>query len=292
MVSKNAKAPEATGISLTKGDLLNRPGTFLMIPTGELKVDSEYQRPLTGSRVDRLANDWNWIACGVLTVALRGPGSGDYYLIDGQHRWAAARRAEISELPCMVFETSEHTDEARGFLDANTNRKSMAVLDKYRAMLVIEDPVALKVKDLLTQANRDPVLSYSGRSNQPSTMGRAFNALDYLMSAVRTDSEAIERIWPLMIEVSDGRLLTKRLIQGFFYIERYLSNASITERLWRRRILQIGYDLLHKSIDETCSFEGRSGSAICAQGILRALNKGLRNKLRINVTQEPENQDE
>lgn len=262
--------------------LLNQPGVFMTIPVESLKIDTEYQRPITGSRVDRIANDWSWIACGVITVALRGPGSGDYYVIDGQHRVESAKRAGIIELPCMVFESQEHTDEAQGFLDTNTNRKSMAILDKYRALLVVKDPTALKVKNLLEQANRDPSLGYAGGGkNAP---GRVFSALDYLMSATRTDIESLERIWPLMIEVTDGRLLSKRLLQGFFYIERYLSNASITERLWRRRILQVGYDLLHKSIDETCAFEGKSGSAVCAQGILRALNKGLRNKLRIEVS--------
>lgn len=284
---------EAKGNVIQSGtitnSLLNQPGVFMTIPVESLKVDTEYQRPITGSRVDRIANDWSWIACGVITVALRGPGGGDYYVIDGQHRVESAKRAGISELPCMVFESQEHTDEAQGFLDTNTNRKSMAIIDKYRALLVVKDSTALKVKALLEQANRDPSTPY-----RPNTASRAFTALDYLMSAVRTNEEALERIWPLMIEVTDNRLLTKRLLQGFFYIERYLSNASITERLWRRRILQVGYDLLHKSIDETCTFEGKSGSAICAQGILRALNKGLRNKLRIEVGSEtaPSTSDE
>ena len=263
--------------------LINRPGVFMIIPVDSLKVDTEYQRPISGARVDRISSDWSWIACGVITVALRGLGSGDYYVVDGQHRVESARRAGIPELPCMVFESQEHTEEAQGFLDTNTNRKSMAILDKYRALLVTGDSTALKVQALLELANRDPSVRTGGHSFHTQNLGRAFAALDYLMSAVRIDIEALERIWPLMIEVTDGRLLTKRLLQGMFYIERYLSNASITERLWRRRILTVGYDLLHKSIDETCAFEGKSGSAVCAQGILRALNKGLRNKLRIEV---------
>lgn len=86
----------------------------------------------------------------------------------------------------------------------------------------------------------------------------------------------------------DSRLIVKRLLQGLFYTERYLTNTSLLERHWRRRLLQVGYDSLCKSIDEACAYEGRAGAAVCAQGVLRAVNRGLRNKLAITVTRNDE----
>lgn len=251
-----------------------------MIPVTELRIDTEYQRGLNGSRVDTLAKEWDWVACGCLIVALRGAGSGEYFVIDGQHRLGGAKRAGILELPCLVFESQTHKDEARGFLNTNMNRRSMSILDRYRALLVVGDPVASKTKELLEIAGRTPQEGVSGNRG-----GEAVRCIGYIMSAVQTDQETLERLWPLVIQITESRLLVKRLLQGLFYIERYLSNTSLLERHWRKRLLTIGYDVLCRSIDETCTYEGKSGAAICAQGVLRAINRGLRNKLEVTVTE-------
>lgn len=264
---KNARSHGGRGFSpASTSDIINAPGVFMMIPTPDIKTDTEYQRPLTGARVDRIKENWSWVACGVITVALRGPGSGQYYAIDGQHRVAAAERAGITELPCLVFESVTHVDEAQGFLDVNTSRKAMSVLDRYRALLVVEDPVALKVQGLLRRANRTP-LNTSGRAHDD---GRGIKCIDYIMQAVTTDEEIIERLWPLIIDICDGKLIVKRLVQGLFYTERFLTNTSLLDRHWRRRLLQVGFDALVKSIDETCSFEGTSrGSGLCGRNSTR-----------------------
>jgi hypothetical protein len=180
-----------------------------------------------------------------------------------------------------VFESVSHVDEAQGFLDTNTSRKAMSVIDRYRALLVVRDPVALKVQALLARAGREA--SSGGGSNAKTADGRRILCLDYVMSAVSIDEETLEKIWPLVIDVCDGRLITKRILQGLFYTERFLVNTSLLERHWRRRLLQIGYDGIIKSIDETCAFEGKTGSAVCAAGVLRAVNRGLRNKLTVTT---------
>lgn len=269
-------------------DLINKPGVFITIPVKELKVDTEYQRPLTGSRVDKMAADWSWVACGSITVALRGSGAGDYYVIEGQHRVEAAKRAKIAELPCMVFESMTHIDEAQGFLDTNTARRGMSVIDRYRALLVIEDSTALRAKELLEQADRVPgVAGGAGGKGRP-TASRELSCLDYLMTAVSTDNEVLTRLWPMVIEFCEGRLISKNILQGLFYLERFLVNTSLLERHWRRRLMQVGYDTVAKSIAETIAFETKGGSAVCAKGILRALNKGLQRKLTIEVEQKPQ----
>lgn len=278
----------SSGVNRTvTSDIANKPGVFLTIPIADLKIDTEYQRALQGSRVDRMSTDWSWVACGAILVALRGVGSGDYYVIDGQHRVAAAERANIIELPCLVFESMTHIDEAQGFIDVNISRKAMNVVDRYRALLVVEDPVALRVKVFLEQANRIPTV-YAG--NDASSI----KCLDFLLTAVANYEETLATIWPLIIDICEGRLIAKKLVQGMLYLERFLSNTSLTERHWRRRLLQVGYDGLVKSIDETVAFEGKSGGAICAQGVLRGINRGLRNKLyaEFNKVETPEKDSE
>ena len=260
----------------------NKPGVFLSIPLSDLHIDTTYQRPLKASRLDAIANDWSWVACGCLTVALRGTGSGQYYVIDGQHRVEGARRANISELPCLVFDCMEPVAEAQSFLESNTGRLRVGILDRYRALLVTGDHIALKVQTLLAEAGRT-VADGGGNPRREANQGFYIMCLDFLMRAVEQDEATFAKIWPLANQLCDGKLLTKELLSGLFYLERFLVNTSITERHWSRRLMQIGYDTLCKSITETKAYEGKSGSAICAQGILRALNKGLRNKLSFTV---------
>jgi hypothetical protein len=279
----NARSGSGGGDLVVPSDLINKPGTFMMIPVRELKVDSEYQRSLAGSRVDKMSDDWSWVACGSITVALRGPGSGDYYVIEGQHRVAAAERAGIVELPCMVFESLTHIDEAHGFLDTNTARRAMSVIDRYRALLVVGDPTALRVRELLAQANRTPGAAGGVGGKERPSAGREVSCLDYMMSAVALDDVVLTRLWPMVIEFCEGRLISKNILQGLFYLERFLVNTSLTERHWRRRLMQVGYDTVVKNIVETIAFEGKGGAAICAKGVLRALNRGLQRKLTIEI---------
>lgn len=278
-----AKAPATDGSAITPSDIINKPGAFMMIPTDSLKVDTEYQRSLTGSRVDKMAENWSWVACGAITVALRGPGSGEYYVIEGQHRAAAAERAGITEMPCLVFESMTHIDEAQGFLDTNIARRPMSTVDRYRALLVVEDHCALRVRELLVQANRVPGKAGGSNRTQSAAASREIACLEYMMNAVNLNEPVLTRLWPLIIELCENRLITKKITQGLFYLERFLVNTSLLERHWRRRLMQVGYDTIHKSIIETIAFEGKGGSAVCARGILRALNKGLKHKLTLEI---------
>src|SRR5262245_11513114 len=62
--------------------LVNKPGKLAWIPINDLHVDRKYQRMIRQKRVNRIANSWNWVACGCLSVSLRKDGSG-YYVFDG-----------------------------------------------------------------------------------------------------------------------------------------------------------------------------------------------------------------
>src|SRR5689334_6103185 len=77
----------------------DRPGEFAMIDKTKLNVDLSYQRKTTKSRVDKIREEWSWIAFGAVSVALRG--DGEWFVMDGQHRvLAAMMRDDIKEVPC------------------------------------------------------------------------------------------------------------------------------------------------------------------------------------------------
>lgn len=113
----------------------SRPSLQFLQPE-QLEIDPDYQRGMDDKRsaelVSRIARQWNWDLCQPLAVARRP--SGALFVIDGQHRLAAARmRGDIDDLPCVVTPFSSPAAEAESFVKLNQSRKPLTRLDLFRA---------------------------------------------------------------------------------------------------------------------------------------------------------------
>ena len=129
----------------------DEPGELKYINKNLLEIDESYQRTHNREKARSMASAWSWVACGTIIVGYR---CGVYFVIDGQHRVIASRfRSDIIELPCIVFKTEDREEEASGFLNANTLRKPVRIIDKYKALLVAKDDLALYIKDVLDREN-------------------------------------------------------------------------------------------------------------------------------------------
>lgn len=113
-----------------------------------LAVDPVYQRDPCRSKIELLCANWKWVAVGALLVARRNDGR--HFIYDGQHRWyAALRRSDITELPCIVTEIESVEEEAEAFLEANTARLRLGSVDRFNAELQARRPDALAIDDTL-----------------------------------------------------------------------------------------------------------------------------------------------
>jgi hypothetical protein len=120
----------------------------------QLQIDQAYQRSLeTGpsqTLIRRIAQFWNWDLCQPLVVARRADGG--LYVVDGQHRLAAAvLRRDIAQLPCVITSYRNPADEASSFVALNQQRRPLGALDLFKAALVAEDETALAVVAILTR---------------------------------------------------------------------------------------------------------------------------------------------
>lgn len=118
----------------------------------ELHIDDSYQRSIeTGpsqSLIDRIARNWDWRMCLPLVVSKRDDGS--LYVIDGQHRLAAAqRRGDIPFLPCCVSVYRGVEDEAAMFVAMNRQRRQMNRLDDFHAAQAGGDDDARAIGDII-----------------------------------------------------------------------------------------------------------------------------------------------
>lgn len=120
------------------------PALQYLLPQ-QLEIDAAYQRSLDSEQsqmlVRAIAQHWNWDLCQPLVVARRPDGK--LYVIDGQHRLAAARlRGDIPQLPAVVVQYDSVEDEAASFVLLNQQRKPLSKLDLFKAAVASGDTTA------------------------------------------------------------------------------------------------------------------------------------------------------
>lgn len=126
-------------------------GRMLMLQfvlPGELQVDSAYQRSIETSDsqalIRKIAMHWDWDLCQPLVVSRRSDGT--LFVIDGQHRLAAARlRGDIQQLPAMVKEYASAADEAATFVQMNAQRRPLSPLQVFHAAVASGDTEACAI---------------------------------------------------------------------------------------------------------------------------------------------------
>jgi hypothetical protein len=134
---------------------LGSPPTLEFRPVGELLIDPVYQRSIeTGASqtlIRKIAMFWDWGYCQPLAVSRRPDGA--LAIVDGQHRWEAAKlRGDIPHLPCVITSYASAGDEAAAFVALNQLRRPLSAIDLFKAAVSAEDDAALAIMRLLGEA--------------------------------------------------------------------------------------------------------------------------------------------
>lgn len=137
---------------IARGPKLGAPLSLENIAIDRLRVDPDYQRATTGDKSRRLiigmVKEWDWSLCLPLLVSRRADGS--LWIVDGQHRHAAAReRGDIHYLPCAIQPLHDPAVEARVFVGVNSKRQTLSQADLFNGQLAMGDPDAKGVAALL-----------------------------------------------------------------------------------------------------------------------------------------------
>jgi hypothetical protein len=262
----------------------NEPGTLVFVHKGSLAVDQTYQRKMNDSKRLRIASAFNWAAFGVLIVARRPDGS--LWVIDGQHRLAAAQsRSDIEMVPVIIFDfKGEVADEATDFLIANRDRRPLDGIESFRALLVSGDPIAVQVNEMLERSGK-----VIAKNAHTANSIRCVRALTYCMTK---DARTMRAIWPLIVELAGEAVIDMRLVFGMFELERRLIDAqdnprSLTEKDHQSKLIVRGHAAVTEAIGKAAAYYNKGGQVVYAKGILNLLNHGKKNKLRIRGDAEP-----
>lgn len=256
----------------------NSPGEMVELPIWDLRIDPEYQRPISEARVGRIAANWNWVSAGALIISMRE--NGHYFIIDGQHRWEAAKmRKDITKLPCIVFPLTVIRDEAAGFLTANYERRPPSTLEKFPAMLAVGDRVALKAQELISQAGLHVAVTNRSAAG-------AFLAVGELLRALRGAEKATVAIWPTLCQIYEGRHISGRVLRSLVALEaRLQGKASLADPKWFERLVAIGAPALERAIRDMAIAEGKHTERGAAMAVSSLINKGLKTqKLLVDLS--------
>lgn len=95
-----------------------------------LKIDPEAQRTLNESRAQHIAKNLVREAIGSIVVSQRP--DGDFYIVDGQHRWRASTLAGIPTIRAEVHKDLAKAQEAVLFLIKNRESHKPRPIDEYK----------------------------------------------------------------------------------------------------------------------------------------------------------------
>lgn len=116
----------------------------------EIFADTTYQRVLDAARARMMSAGWDRRLAGIVEVSDRGHlAVPRYAIIDGQHRWAAAKFLRPAPpLVANVHEGLDLADEAALFDKLNRQRKQPSTWDHWRARRAAGDQRVIAIEAL------------------------------------------------------------------------------------------------------------------------------------------------
>jgi hypothetical protein len=246
----------------------DKQGELSMVNKNLLSIDPTYQRKASHTRIAKLAREWSWAGCGVITISRR---NNTLYVVDGQHRvMAAMKRSDITHLPAIIFENDAVKAEAQAFIDSNVNRGSLKMIEKFNALLRAGDKHAEMVQNLLDA--HDISL---GKSKNRNT-----NSAARLMKNVAKDLEKTKIVFDLACRICNYGFISEFILGGLWVLG-YKLKTDLTDPILQKRLVSVGQERLEQSAKRAAAFFTKGGEAVWADGILQEINKNLTKKFEL-----------
>lgn len=233
-----------------------------------LKVDHTYQRP-PGKKAEDIGKAWNPGLAGVIVVSLRE--NGDMVIVDGQNRWIGARTAGLTELPADIRTGLSVPDEAKLFDDLNTGRSYVSAIDRFRARLVYNDPVAMDINQIVQEFDGQ-IAERTGTKYADQTSIRSVAQLERVYRALGSDGlrsilSVIREAW----DTIDYDTTNEFTLGGLRQFAQRQRNADRDRLIARLR--EEGYGQIRRMAHAHGQIFGGSGALNWYRACVEAYNK-------------------
>lgn len=245
------------------------PGVFRLVNKSLLNVDDKYQRDRTSEEaVKRIARTWDWTLFEVLMVAEREDKS--LWVFSGGHRTRASfYRSDIIDLPCMIFQLADISDEARSFIAGAKMKTSINSLDTFRAAVVAMEPAACKTAAMLS----DLGIKVKKTATRPNEL----KCVHTVQNAVIENAENAKRVMSLVVNMANEEPICSVVFRGIFRLVQHFKDRDILAE-YAEEFARLTQQEIEKAIRQTKAEIGKGGEAIEAKGVIVALNKGKKTR--------------
>ncbi|MFE9576342.1 hypothetical protein ACFYO1_08160 [Nocardia sp. NPDC006044] len=250
----------------------------VIIPVEELKIDDKAQRTLNTARAVGIANNMVPEAIGTIVVSQRA--NGDRFIVDGMHRWHAAKLTGIPTLVAEVHHDLDQQAEAVLFLIKNRESSKPRPLDEYKIGLTAGLPLFVDTESALVA--RKLAMGSSGTNTVGAVAGVLRITDQYGPGILERTLKVAEDAWGRTKDTWDGMLLGGI---GMFLGRHgdHIDDGVLAEKLgrkepafrWRGKITSLASD--------GGTQHSGTGSRVSTayQLILAEWNKGKKEKNRI-----------
>lgn len=245
-----------------------------MLPMAVLNVAEAYQRNVDPRHAKKIADNYDPVAFGRVTVGERVDGS--FWVVDGQQRLYAARLrfGADCQIPCLVFRSEGERHEASLFRRINVGRKGITKYQVYKAALVERDDVTVAIEAAVTE---EGFRVRPGSKDGPSTWCciRAVGTLYQLHDRggaplIRTTLQTISRSW------NGDMMATEAIVLGGLgrFIHQHGSSVDV-RRLENRLKATSPSSIVRYVIDSSRIVSGSRDLTFC-RALEAIYDKGLR----------------
>ena len=247
--------------------------TLVDMRASDFATDPNVQRQLNDARVKHLAKKFNPLMLGLLTASKRADGRS--YILDGQHRVAAAREKHYDGyIATRLYEGLSVEEEADLFLQLNDQRKVNA-LDKFHVRATMGDPAAVALKKALEQFGLKASSQHSaGQFAAIVALERVYAGFMSYASEPRLDLvEATLQILTRAYGTEDRRAFQANTVMGIALIIHIFGKRVDLDDLTAalRTVTADNLSIRGRALKDT---EGGTGAQGVAKVLLSLYNKG------------------
>jgi hypothetical protein len=274
---------------------LDKPSKLVELHAKEFSLDLKVQRQLNEDRADKMAEDFQPHALGIITASKRA--DGHIYVLDGSHRTSAARKARYEGLiACRLFENLTLQEEAALFLTLNSSRAVQAI-DRFKVRITQGEPVATGINNVLKHYD----LHVDWANNASLGVISAIGALEkvYRGAGIREEGEypdLVDKLCDVLTKAygkdasADRSIFSATVVQGLgtflaIYNKR-IDMERLVASLQNTTPRQI---ITNTRVLKDAKLKGSQMALNAAQVILNLYNNRFRNKLPEMNAIEPRN---
>ena len=249
-------------------------GRDTSIPIDLLKLDAPYQRDEVSNLATlRRARVFSEDIAGRILVGKRAD-DGEYYVIDGKQRTLAAlRRGDVKEMKVRLIEGTTLEQEAELFRVCNLERKSVSAWAKWNAGRIAGDPDCIAIMEKC--ADMDIAIVPDGNDINTIT------SVALLLHTHKTEPALFIPALRAAKTICAGTSVKSDVIKGCLYL---LRNGVCMDDHATRLASKGGHIFVNQNISQVKIQTGNAGTTnqVCGLGLLMAINKHLRRKIRLN----------